>query len=85
VKTVKEWPVILQVTEEDGQTEAELVVDTGAWTFDCAGQAHRNPRDLDAPRIGDELAVGRALISLGNRLVALAELDVETRELRSMS
>lgn len=83
MKTVKEWPVILRVVEEDGRTEAELIVDTGAWTFDGVGRARRNPADPDIAKIGDELAAGRALVGLGNRLIALAELDAEARELRS--
>lgn len=83
MKCVKTWPVILRVVEEDGRTEAELLLDTGDWTFDCAGRARRHPGDPDVAKVGDELAVGRALIELGNRLVALAELDIAARELRS--
>jgi hypothetical protein len=85
VKCVKTWPVTLRLTEEDGRTEAELLLETGDWTFDCAGRARRRPGDPDIARVGDELAVGRALIALGNRLVALAELDIAARELRSMA
>jgi hypothetical protein len=85
MKSAKEWPVTLRVTEEDGKTEAELVLDTGDWKFDCAGQARRRPFDPDVAKIGDELAAGRALVTLGNRLIALAELDAEVRELRSMA
>lgn len=81
MRTVKEWPVTLRVVERDGRTEAELVVDTGDWTFDCAGTARRHPADPEVAKVGDELAVGRALIALGNRLVALAELDIAAREL----
>lgn len=83
MKTVKEWPITLRVTEDDGRTEAELVLETDRWTFDGAGQARKNTRDPNVAHIGDELAVGRALIALGNRLVFMAELDVEGREARS--
>jgi hypothetical protein len=85
MKTVKEWPVTLRVTEENGKTEADLVLDTGDWTFDSAGRARCNPADPDVAKIGDELAVGRALIALGERLIALADLDSEVRELRSLA
>jgi hypothetical protein len=85
MRTVKEWPVTLRVTEEDGRTEAALVLDTGDWTFDSSGRARRNPADPDVARIGDDLAVGRALVALGNRLIALADLDAEVRELRALA
>jgi len=39
--------------------------------------AHCNPADPDVPAIGDELAAGRALIGLGNRLVQMAETEVD--------
>lgn len=81
--SVKEWPVTLRMTEEDGRTEAEVIVDTRSYAFRSAGQARRKPGDPDVAMIGDELAVGRALIALGKRLVSLAELDADLREHRS--
>lgn len=61
--SVNEWPVTLRFTEKDGRTEAELVIETGDWTFAGAGLARRHPGDPDVPTIGDELAAGRALIA----------------------
>jgi Rv2632c-like len=38
--------------------------------------ARRHPADPDVPEIGDELAVGRAFIELGERLVHAASEDI---------
>ncbi|WP_203453774.1 DUF1876 domain-containing protein [Jiangella aurantiaca] len=46
------------------------------------GRARRNPEDPDVPRIGDELAVARALSDLAHQLLEVAAGDIEmaTRE-----
>lgn len=86
MKIVKEWPVTLRVTElADGRTEAELVLTAERWKLDRTGQARRNPGDVDAAAIGDRLAVGRALVAMGESLIRLAELDAEVREFHALA
>ena len=41
-----------------------------------AGRARRDPHDRDVPLIGDEIAVGRALRRLADRLLDDAESDI---------
>lgn len=76
------WTVTVQVTEEGDLTTAHATVDTGPRTLRGAGQAHRNSADVDLPEIGDELAVGRALRDLSDRLLLAAEADIEEVEER---
>jgi hypothetical protein len=77
MKHVKDWPVILRVVEEDGRTRARLTITADSRSFEAGGEAHRSPLDEDVPAAGDELAVGRALIELGNRMVRAARSDIE--------
>lgn len=75
-----EWKARLLLFEEEGTTEARVVLDTGTSQLTGRGAAHRNPADTDVPEIGDELAAGRALYDLGRRLVDIAERDIEGME-----
>jgi hypothetical protein len=79
VNTVGEWSVRLSVSERDGGTEAEvhLLMRQGA-DLTGHGSARRNPADQNVTKIGEELAVARALSDLAHRLLHLATADVET-------
>jgi hypothetical protein len=73
----KEWNVRVFVTEQEGRTHAEARLDSGAdISLSATGLARLNPDDGDVPEIGDELAVGRALAGLADRLLQTAEEDV---------
>ncbi|MDF4252175.1 DUF1876 domain-containing protein [Streptomyces sp. WMMB303] len=73
-----EWKVRLQLFENDeGATRANATLDTGAAQVTGHGTAHRHPADTDVPEIGDELAAGRAMRDLAQRLLSIAEHDVE--------
>ena len=75
---VAEWDIRIYLFEHDDvSTLARVVLKTGANTLQGEGLARRNPADAPAPEIGDELAVGRALIDLGNQLTATAGADME--------
>jgi Domain of unknown function (DUF1876) len=75
---VAEWDIRIYLFEhDDDSTLARVVLKTGANTLHAEGLARRNPADAPAPEIGDELAVGRALIDLGNQLMATAGTDIE--------
>ena len=75
---VAEWHIHIYLFEHDDDgTLARVVLKTGANTLRAEGLARRNPADAPAAEIGDELAVGRALINLGNQLTATAGTDIE--------
>jgi hypothetical protein len=78
---VKTWHVDLHVVEREGVTSAHAVLRGGPPDVsEAEGEARRNPRDADVPRIGDEVAVARALRRLADRLVAAAEADIRAAE-----
>ncbi len=66
--TSKSFRVDLNVLEEGNTTgaTARLVIDGDEIV--ASGIARRNPRDPDMPKIGDELAVARALLLLAREL-----------------
>jgi uncharacterized protein DUF1876 len=73
---VAEWQAHVYLFEHDSTTQARVVLDTGVNTLTGEGLARCHPADPDVPEIGDELAVGRALIELGERLVHAASEDI---------
>ncbi|WP_344660186.1 dsRBD fold-containing protein [Catenulispora subtropica] len=74
---VREWPIRLYFFEEDGQTQARLWLKASAGTIEVVGEALCEPDEFDVPEIGDEVAAGRALIALGEKLLRSGETDVE--------
>lgn len=73
-----EWSVLLQLTESDGQTHAQAVLDSGAdHQLRGHGIARKRPADADVPEIGDELAAARALADLAHQLLDAAAGDIE--------
>jgi Domain of unknown function (DUF1876)/Domain of unknown function (DUF1918) len=78
---VKNWRVDLYLFEQDAATTAHAVLHTGAATeLDSRGETHRNPRDMEVPEIGDEVAAARALRRLADRLLGAASADIEAVE-----
>lgn len=71
-----EWNAHVFLYEHENTTQARVVLDTGTATLNGEGLARRNPDDPLVPEIGDELAVGRALIELGERLIRAAGEDI---------
>jgi hypothetical protein len=77
---VRRWRANILVFEDEGETVADAVLETGVTTLHGVGRAKRNPSDFEVEGIGEELAAGRALIDLGHRLVGLTEQDIEAIE-----
>jgi hypothetical protein len=79
MSTVGDWSVLLSVTARDDSTEAEarLPMSEGS-DLTGHGTARRNPADHNVTKIGEELAVARALSDLAHRLLRVATADVET-------
>ena len=73
---VAEWIAHVHLFETEDVTQARVTIDTGANVLAGEGLARRRPGDPIVPEIGDELAVGRALVELGERLIAAAGEDI---------
>jgi hypothetical protein len=74
----KTWTVQVQIDEHDDHTRAvaRLRIDD-AESLTATGLARLNPADRDVPKIGDELAVARALSELSHRLLDVAAGEIE--------
>ena len=71
------WDVRITVVESGGSTTAEATVMNGPPdALRAVGHARRSPDDPEVPLIGDEIAAGRALRRLADRLLTVAEQDV---------
>ena len=78
MKSLSRWTVDVFVGEDDGRTYAEAALhDTIGNDVLGTGRARLNPDDADIPEIGDEIAVARALMDLGRRLLGIAAADIE--------
>ncbi|MER6502089.1 DUF1876 domain-containing protein [Streptomyces sp. NPDC001455] len=73
-----EWNVHVGLTEEDGTTRAEAVLDTGSERLVGHGVARCNPQDVDIPAIGDELAASRAMKDVAAQLMKAADEELES-------
>jgi Domain of unknown function (DUF1876) len=74
----KKWHVTITIDEHDGHTRAlARLVTRDSERLTGVGLARLNPADHDVPEIGDELAVGRALVDLGTALLGVAVADVD--------
>jgi hypothetical protein len=79
MRALRRWTVEVYVGEDEGRTYAEAALqdDIGNQILGQGG-ARLNPADPDVPEIGDEIAVGRALVDLGHRLLSTASADIES-------
>ncbi|GJF31688.1 hypothetical protein KNE206_43880 [Kitasatospora sp. NE20-6] len=79
-----EWQVRLLVTEDGDLTRAHAVLEPGTalggTPLAADAEARRSAHDPVEPAIGDELAVGRALLDLGHRLVHAGSVAAEAAE-----
>jgi hypothetical protein len=75
----KEWTVKVFISEDDAdeRTLARAVLYArGTKWHESVGLARRHPDDRPVPEIGDELAAGRALMDLADKLIGDAVDDV---------
>ncbi|HEY6593768.1 MAG TPA: DUF1876 domain-containing protein [Asanoa sp.] len=77
MKAINRWSVEVMVGECDGRTYAEAALhdDIGNRLLGV-GRANVARDEPDVPEIGDEIAVGRALVDLGRRLLDTAGEDI---------
>ncbi|MFC5911154.1 dsRBD fold-containing protein [Streptacidiphilus monticola] len=70
------WTVTVDIVEEgDDETRVHAVLDTGEQVLESRANARRNPHDTPVPVIGEEFAVGRALVGLGYQLLRTGTVD----------
>lgn len=73
----KQWSVEIYISEDGTDTLARAVLFSGSEERTLGyGRARRNPIDREVPEIGDELAVGRAIADLADRLLGVASEDI---------
>ncbi|WP_346766372.1 universal stress protein [Streptomyces sp. CB01881] len=65
----KDWQLSLHVVEDRDTTRVHAVLDADGSVLHSDALARRNPVDDPAPAVGDEFAVGRALVDLGHQLL----------------
>lgn len=79
----KHWTVDLDMIEQGDDTMVHAVLQGGARTLESRTVAHRNPHDEPNAEIGDDFAVGRALLDLGRRLLRAGTVDSAAAEGRT--
>jgi len=78
MNTAEGWSVMLSLADRDGETHAEARLVTGdGGHLSGHGNARRNPADQNVTKIGEEIAVARALSDLAHKLLHVATTDVE--------
>lgn len=77
------WRVQVTVSHDGRDTIAQAVLTGAPERLGSVGRARRDPHDEAVPVIGEEVAVARALRHLADRLVDVAEDDIEHRTGRS--
>ncbi|GAA1404958.1 hypothetical protein GCM10009639_51410 [Kitasatospora putterlickiae] len=65
----KDWRLALHVVEDRDTTRVHAVLDADGNVLHSDALARRNPHDAPAPAVGDDFAVGRALVDLGHQLL----------------
>jgi hypothetical protein len=82
----KTWSVDIYLYEDENATAANAVLRSDVpGAVDVRGEAHRRPADPDMPKVGDEVAVARALRRLADRLLEMASHDISDAEGRPVS
>ena len=71
------WIVRIDIEEIGRRTDAAATLFTdGLQIADARGTAHRSPTDAQRIDVGDDIAAGRALIRLGEKLIGQAESEI---------
>lgn len=72
------WDIKCQLAEDESKTVAVATLRTGTRTLQAIGKARRSPADPNLPRVGEDLAVSRALSQLAHDLLSDAVGQLET-------
>ena len=71
------WTLTFAVDEDADHCDIVATLETGVRKYKGEGRARRNPEDPSVPRVGEELAVARALHDLANGLTEDAWTMIE--------
>jgi hypothetical protein len=72
------WSVSLSVSESGGETHAEAgLIMADSHYLSGRGKARLNPADRNVVRIGEEIAIARALSDLAHKLIHTAAEGIE--------
>ena len=74
------FTIEIEVEETREQTDARATLVIGLDQLVGKGHAQRNPADPDVPRVGEELAIARALVELARTLNDKVDVDIESFE-----
>jgi hypothetical protein len=74
------WTIQVDLEETHDETEATAVVVAGDDRLGGWGRARRRPSDPELPSVGEDLAVARALMDLGHKLLERAAATIERVE-----
>lgn len=77
---IQVFTVEIEVDERPDHTEAKALLDLGGQVRGGWGRARRNPVDPDRPRLGEELAIARALVDLAHHLGDDVTSQIEATE-----
>jgi hypothetical protein len=80
----KVWALEIAIGENPDETEAQALLHVGDRDIAGTGRARRNPHDPVRPRVGEELAVSRALADLAHQLLDIAATEIEAFEGRQV-
>jgi hypothetical protein len=80
VDETKVWALEIAIGENLDETEAQALLRFDHVEMAGMGRARRNPHDPARPRVGEELAVARALSDLAIRLREAAATEIEASE-----
>lgn len=74
----KRWTIEVFIDEHENRTRARATLHNPEETKVVGtGLARLNPRDVNVPEIGDELAVARALAEMSHQLIEMTAEDIE--------
>jgi hypothetical protein len=77
-QTAHQWTVRISLFEGDDTTARAVLVADPLEGIRATGVSHRRAQDPPQPRIGDEVAVARALRHLADQLLEQATSDIES-------
>ena len=80
VRETKVWAIELVIGENSDETDVQARLRAGDVEVAGWGRARRNPHDPDRPRVGEELAVARALSDLSQKLFGTAMREIAELE-----
>jgi hypothetical protein len=80
VEETKIFSVDIEVHEHPDHTEAKALLGLGDDKHGGWGRARRNPDDPERPRLGEELAIARALADLARHLGGDVNAEIEAAE-----